>query len=104
MDGIKLAHYGEERTIDATDEEKRLFDLLCEMSGEEKLRFVRKSANYVSAILGPMDVARFKFTKKARWILFPYVRKEKVKLQEPDDVLDYKDDLLASVECAKNCR
>lgn len=102
MDGLNFAHYGEVRGFVPTVEESDIFDLLCEISGEERLKFVKKSSNYVSAILGPMDVARFKFTKKAHWILFPYIRKDKIQIESPEDVRDLKDEINESIAFAKN--
>lgn len=102
MDGLNFAHYGEEREIDATDEELQIFDIIKETTGCDELELVRKSNNYVSAVIGLTDVARFKFTKKAKWIQLPYLLKDKVKLLEPNDVYDLKEDLIRAVEFSKN--
>lgn len=87
---VQFAHYGERRDLNATDEEKTIFEILQEMSPKE-LEFCRVSENYVTAKLGEWDVARFKYTDRARWIKFPTVEssKEKHLLESPDDVRDF---------------
>lgn len=94
MTTIQFAHYGERRELNATDEEKTIFGILQEMSSKE-LDFCRVSESYVTAKLGEWDVARFKFTDRARWIKFPTVEhsKEKHILDSPDDVREF-DELL----------
>lgn len=101
---IKFAHYGEPRGFVPTDEEQQMFDIIGELTQAEKLIFVKRAMNYVSASIGPTDVARFKFTKKAKWILLPYLWKDKAYIEEPNDIRAFKDDLLKSVEIAKNCK
>ena len=90
MTEIKFAHYGERREVNATDEEKTIFSVLQEMSPNE-LEFCRVSESYVTAKLGDWDVARFKYTDRARWIKFPTVEssKEKHILDSPEDVREF---------------
>ena len=71
-----FAHYGEERDVDATEEEKQVFSILCDMFQSkgydpEQLDLVRKSDNYVAAAIGDYDLARFKATDRVKWIIFP---------------------------------
>ena len=101
---IKFAHYGEPRGFVPTDEEQQMFDIIGELTQAEKLIFVKRAKNYVSASIGPTDVARFKFTKKAKWILLPYLWNEKAYIEDPNDIRAFKDGLLESVEIAKNCK
>ena len=73
---FNLAHYGEEREVDATDEEKQMFYLLQDMLkargyDPDQLDLVRKSDNYVAAAIGSSDLARFKFSDRAAWVVFP---------------------------------
>ena len=100
--GIQFAHYGEERSIDATEEEQKIFELIKELTGEQDLEFTRRASNYVSAAIGPTDVARFKFTERSKWIQLPYVLDDKVKITEPGDIRELKDDLIKAVETARN--
>ena len=104
MNEIKITHYGEPRGFEPTEGEQIMFDIIGEITHEEQLNFVKRSANYVSAVIGPTDVARFKFTKKAKWILLPYVWDEKVYIEGPEEILGFKEDILKSAEIAKNCK
>jgi len=93
---ISFAHYGEERDVDATDDEKQIFVILCDMFRNkgydpDQLRFVRKSSNYVAAAIGDFDLARFKATDRAMWIIFPYAEVGAVKhhLSSVSEVYEY---------------
>ena len=66
---IRFANYGQERDVNATDEELKIFEALKEATGRD-LRLVRKSDSYVTAALGEWDLARFKFTQRAKWVSF----------------------------------
>ena len=99
--GIKFAHYGEERPFNATDEEVQIYDIIRELFPDEKIIFVRKSDNYLTAVCHSMDIARFKFTKKAKWIQLPYVLDDKVKLTDPEDVRQIRSDLERAIAEAK---
>ena len=99
--GIKIAHYGEERPFNATDEEVQIFHVIREMFPDEKIIIVRKSSNYLSAVCHSMDIARFKFTKKAKWIQLPYVLDDKVKLTDPEDIRQIRSDLERAIAESK---
>lgn len=90
---IKFAHYGEERTLEATAEESQIFEILREMAAPKEIRFVRKSDNYVTVKLGDWDLARFKYTDLTAWIFFPTLeqQKDKHKLSDPEDVRSFSD-------------
>ena len=102
MKEIKFANYGQEREVNATDGEKKIFRLIMEILADEgidtsKFGLVRKSDNYVTAALllddpGQLDLARIKFTDRAKWIWTSYDGKEKI--QEPEDVREYADAFL----------
>ena len=101
---VVFSDYGSKRELDATAEEVRIHHIIHQITKADDLNFIRRSNNYVSAAIGPTDVARFKFTKKAKWIQLPYVLDDKVKLEKPDDVFFLKDDLIKAVEFARNCK
>ena len=86
-------NYGQERDVDATEEEVKIFEQLATLPGCEDLRLVRKSSNYVSAVLGDWDLAQFKFTPRAKWITFPAIESSKSKhqLESPENVADLAD-------------
>ena len=89
---IKFANYGQEHEINATDEELKIFEALKEATGRD-LRLVRKSDSYVTAVLGEWDLARFKYTKRAKWISFPSaeVGPPKHKITHPEDAVGFAD-------------
>lgn len=96
--GLHLAHYGEERELEETDDEAQMFNVLCSMfyaKGYDpaQLRLVRKSKDYVSAMLGDFDIARMKYTERAKWIIFPSAEPKAVKhrIESPEEIEQYGD-------------
>ena len=96
---IKFANYGQEREVNATDEELKMFDVLKETTGLD-LRLTRKSDSYVTAMYGDWDLARFKFTPRAKWIAFPIVEVGSVKhrITDPGAAAGFGDLLASSIE------
>lgn len=88
MEGITFSHYGELREVNANDEELQVISHLLELCKD--LKICRKSDSYITAVLGETDVARFKYTQRAKWIQFPYTA-GKVKLSSTSDVLGMAD-------------
>ena len=88
-----ISNYGQERDINATDGEIKIFETLTAATGLNDLRMVRKSDNYVSAVLGDWDFARFKYTDRAKWIMFPTAEagSRKHKIAHPDEVTSFSD-------------
>ena len=89
---IKFANYGQQRDVNATDEELKIFETLKEATGRD-LRLVRKSDSYVTAMLGEWDLARFKFTQRAKWVSFPTVEvgPPKHKITRPEEAANFTD-------------
>ena len=85
---IKFSNYGQERDVNATDEELKIFDA----TGRD-LCLVRKSDSYVTAVLGEWDLARFKFTQRAKWVSFPTaeVGPPKHKITRPEEAAGFAD-------------
>jgi len=107
METIKFANYGEKRERIATESELEIYVLLCNMTGRDDFDLVRKSDNYVSMVLGDWDIARIKFTPRAKWVLFPIVESasSKHKITAPTDVSEFADllaDSIAHVEKYSN--
>lgn len=100
MAEIKFANYGQERRINATDEEYEMFDMIKSVTGLDRVRMVRKSDNYVTAVYKGWDLARFKFTQRAKWISFPSIEVGSVKhrIQNVSEVTDFKDMFDESLE------
>ena len=92
-----FAHYGEKRDVDATDEEQQVYRIICDMANKHgctsQIGLVRKSKDYVAAAIGDYDIARIKFTERAKWIIFPYAEQKAVKhqIQQPCDVEQFGD-------------
>lgn len=87
---MKFANYGQKRTVDATDDEIRIFELIQELTGED-LELVRKSKDYVTVMFGEWDLVRIKYTSRARWLKFPALDVASVKyiIDSPEDVKNY---------------
>ena len=94
-----IANYGQERERIATETEIEIFEILKDLAHSDELRLVRKSDNYVSAVLGDWDLARFKYTPRAKWIAFPIVQpgSAKNKISSPEDVRSFADLLAESL-------
>ncbi len=86
-----ISNYGQDRDINATDEEVKIFEALKAATGRDDLRLVRKSDSYVTAALGDWDLARFKYTSRAKWITFPTVEvgPPKHKITHPDEAVNF---------------
>lgn len=97
--GFQLANYGQKRDVRATDEELEIFGIIHSITGREDLELVRRSDNYVTAAIGDWDVARFKFTPRAKWIRFTHeVKSPKHPIEAPADVEEMSDMVMASLE------
>lgn len=99
---VQFTNYGQERERIATETEITIFRIIAELSGES-LRLVRKTGNYVSVVLDEWDVARIKYTPRAKWIQFPVVESSKVKhkLADPTDAEQFVDLIIQSIEHIK---
>lgn len=96
---IQFSNYGQERERIATESEIEIFDLIRSITNRDSLELVRKSDNYVSAVLGDWDLARFKYTPRAKWISFPTLEAgaPKHRITEPNDVASFADLLTESL-------
>lgn len=85
---INFSNYGQERERIATESEIEIFEILRTMTGADDLQLVRKSDNYVSAVISDWDLARFKYTPRAKWISFPLVPpgSEKHRFEQVEDI------------------
>lgn len=96
---IKISDFGQERERIATESELEIFEIIKEITGRDDLRLVRKSNDYVSALLGEWDLARFKYTPRAKWIVFPVIDlgSSKRRINAPEDVREFEEDLNDSI-------
>lgn len=86
--GFAFAHYGEQRDLNATDGELEIFETICELLDDDgldasQLELVRKSDSYLTVVLGETDVARIKHSDRVKWIVLPYVHKDKIRIDSP---------------------
>lgn len=97
-----IANYGQQRELVCTEEEREIFEIIKEISGSD-LMLLRRSDNYVSAVLGEWDVARIKYTNRAKWIQFPIFDRGSAKhrITSVEDVRDFADIITDSIKHIK---
>ena len=85
-----IQNYGQQRDLVCTEEEHEIFEIIKEISGTN-LDLVRRSDNYVTASFGDWDVARIKYTTRAKWIQFPiFDTGSKHRISSVDDTWSFK--------------
>lgn len=102
---VTFSHYGETRDLDCTDAEAEIFHIIRSRLDDmnyntDCLKLVRKSDSYVSAVMdsgsdyGQMDLARFKYTDRTKWIkICPDF--DKIELHDVEDVAKLSDALFS---------
>jgi len=97
---IKFQNYGQERERIATESELEIYNILKTFPGCSQIELIRKSNNYVSAVLDDWDLARFKYTPNAKWINFPVLEKSSDKhyIESPSEVSAFGDLINKSIE------
>lgn len=104
---VTVSGAGRERDLVCTEEERMVFEeleLICaDLELPEPLRLVRVSDAYVSAKIGDWDLARIKYTPRAKWIVLPVLEAGAVKhpIEAPEDVNSFSDRIIESVEHIK---
>ena len=103
MSEIRFANYGQEREINATPEELQIADWIIREFPDERLRLVRVSDAYVTVKRGSWDIVRLKYTKRAKWLMFPTLEAKQVKhyIESWDEVEDYEAAIADSIRIAK---
>lgn len=104
---VKIANHGQDRDVNATDEEIKMFEALQAATDRADLRLVRRSDSYVTAALGDWDLARFKYTPRAKWVAFPTVEvgPPKHRITHPEEAAGFADliaDSLAVIDKYQN--
>ena len=104
MSDIKFANYGQDRDLNCTDEEAQIFGALQEYFQSinldpNQLHLVRRSDSYVTAVFRGWDLARFKYTPRAKWIAFPSVEvgPPKHRISTPSEAVSFVDLLAESI-------
>ena len=101
--GLNVANYGQERELICTEEERQIFDLISDHFPADDLRLVRVSDDYVTIKRNEWDIARIKYTNRAKWIILPCIEVGSVKhkIQSVDDCAAYFDQIRESIEIAR---
>ena len=98
--GITFSNYGQERERIATETELEIFEIIRSLSGADDVDLVRKCDDYVSVVIGEWDLARIKYTPRAKWVVLPLseYRTKKLRIESPGDVAVFSDLIQKSVE------
>ena len=105
---MEFANYGQTRDVNCTEAEAEIFHIIRSRCDDVNLdsrvlKLVRKSDSYVSAVMessgdyGLLDVARFKYTDRAKWIKFA-PGFEKIPLHYIEDVARMIDEISAAYQ------
>lgn len=88
---VKVADYGQERDLICTEEEREIYNRVCEVLDDSTPRLVRVSKSYVSIKYKGYDLMRFKYTNRSRWFNFPMLEKGSMKhyIDDLDDFDEY---------------
>lgn len=105
VNSVKMAHYGEERDLICTEQEREIFDIIKDMLrglgyDDSLLRLVRVSDSYVTVKIEPWDVARIKYTPRAKWVLFPSVdcADQKNRISSPEEVRAFSEQVQKTID------
>lgn len=100
---FKIQNHGQERAVNCTDGEREIFERVCELFPEERLRLVRVSDAYVTIKRGSWDIVRCKYTDRAKWLMFPTLEAKQVKhyIDGTEYVEDYEASIKDSLELSK---
>lgn len=97
---FEFAHYGEARPLNMTDGEAVIAEYIKTLCPVE---IVRKSDGYITAEALNSDIVRFKYTDRAKWLLFPYNENKPVKhrLDSLEELNQFDDDIIKSYNIAE---
>lgn len=103
IQSFTFAHYGEERDVNATEDDLKICELVAALLPEDDCRLLRRSDQYLTFALGDYDIIRFKWTDRARWIILPLVEAKAKKhyLETIEDIKGFKDEIIKSYDLAK---
>lgn len=100
---LSFSNYGQEREINCTPEERTIFNFVAATFPDDDLKLVRVSDNYVTVRRGVWDIVRLKFTRRAKWLMFPTAESGQKKhyIERPAQIEDCVDIIRESIETAK---
>ena len=99
---LKFANYGQERDVNATPEEYQIAGIILGEFPDESLRLVRVSDGYVTIKRNDWDIVRFKYTDRAKWLMFPIIEtRKKHRIEDVSEVEDFFAAVADSINHAK---
>ena len=100
---ITFSNYGEHPEVNATPEEQKIAEWIINEYPDEDLRLTRMTSNYVTVKRGEWDIVRLKYTKRAKWLMFPTLEanQEKHYIENYDEIEDFEAAIKDSIEIAK---
>ena len=98
-----FSNYGQEREINANPEELQIADWILARFPDADLRLVRVSKDYLTLKQNEWDIVRFKYTKRAKWLMFPTIEAKQVKhyIEDLNETENYVAAISDSIEHAK---
>lgn len=60
--------------LEPTEAESKFMELLASWCEDDRLRFERRSSNYISAVIGINDFIRFKLSDRVQWFSIALAR------------------------------
>lgn len=91
-----IVNYGQLRDVNPTEGECEIFAFIKNLVSDAEL--VRRSDNYVTAAIGEWDVVRFKYTDRAKWLLFPLYGTKKYYFNSLEELSNFEGDIIHSYE------
>lgn len=102
---VKVSGAGYGHDLICTEEEREIFDIirsLCDDANYEsdRLELIRRNDEYITIIIkaddgSPLELARLKYTNKAKWIRFA-PEFEKIQLTDTEDITNYTENIYAA--------
>lgn len=102
---VRMSGAGYNRELICTEEEREIYDIirsLCDDANYESdwLELVRRNDEYVTIIINssdgsPLELARLKYTNRAKWIRFA-PEFEKIQLTDTEDITNYTENIYAA--------
>lgn len=94
-----FAHYGEDRELNATADQLKIAEYIQSLCPVSKLE--RVSDDYLTIKCVETDICRFKYTERAKWLMFPYLKdKSKRRLMSMDELPQFDDAVAESYKFA----
>lgn len=102
---VKISGAGQNRDLICTEEEREIYDIIRSLCDDEnfesdRLELIRRNDEYITIIIkaddgSPLELARLKYTNKAKWIRFA-PEFEKIQLTDTEDITNYRENIYAA--------